>query len=69
MRARIITDDIINRLKVSYYERWNSEDYGYMVLELSSGAIFFSNNLDCDGNAYFSYRTFPKVIAKLSEDK
>lgn len=59
--------EVINRLKVAYYERWNPEDYGYMILEVTSGAVFFSNNLDCDGNIYFNHKTFIKTIKKWEE--
>lgn len=67
-QLQIINPEIaINALKVAYYERWNPEDYGYMILEVTSGAIFFSNNLDCDGNMYFNHKTFLKVIKKWGE--
>jgi len=61
----IINEDTINKLKVAYYERWNPEDYGYMELEITSGAIVFTNGLDCDGNIYFGYNSFLKTIEKI----
>ena len=62
-----ITKEVINKLKVAYYERWNPEDYGYMVLEITSGAVIFSNDLDCSGNPYFCYKSFPKIIKKWEQ--
>jgi len=56
--------DVINKLKVFYYERWNPEEYGYMSLEITSGAVLLTNNIDCDGNIYFNHKTFLKVIEK-----
>jgi len=59
-----VKDSIINRLKVSYYEKWKPEEYTYMVLEPHTQEIYFSNHLACDGNPYFCYKSFLTVIAK-----
>ena len=59
-----IDKETINKLKVAYYEKWNPEDYGYMSLEVHTGAIVFTNDLDCDGNVYFCYKSFLKRIKK-----
>jgi len=58
----------INKLKINYYEKWNPEQYGYMELELHTGAVVFTNNLDCDGNPYFCYKSFLRVIKKWEQE-
>jgi len=60
--------NVINKLKVFYYEKWEPELYGYMSLEITSGAVLFTNDIDCDGNIYFNHKTFLKTIKKW-EDK
>lgn len=58
----MITQDTINRLKIAFYERWNPEQYGYMMLEMRTGAILFTNDLDCNGNPHFNHKSFLSII-------
>lgn len=60
-------NEVINKLKVHYYEIWEPDRHKYMVLEAISGAVYFSNDLDCDGNMYFGYKSFLKVIKRWEE--
>lgn len=62
-----INKDIINKLKVAYYERWQPEEYGYMELEIVSGAVVFTNDIDCNGNPHFGYKSFLDTIKKWEE--
>ena len=48
-------------LKVA--EKWNTEDSRYICLNWNN-AVYFSNDIDCDGARYWSRKGFAKFIAK-----
>lgn len=58
----IIERETIERLEEAYANRWDMERYGYMKLEVHTGAIVFTNDLDCDGNVYFCPKSFQRRI-------
>jgi hypothetical protein len=59
-----MNQEIIDKLKRAYHQQWIPSDYKYMVLEPHTGAVIFSNDLDCDGSCYFNRRGFPRIIEK-----
>lgn len=63
----MITKNTIKRLKDYYHNEWNPEQYGYIALEIHTGAICPTNNIDCNGNPHFNYKTFPKRIKKWED--
>ena len=50
-------------LKVA--EKWDTEDSKYLCLSFSN-AVYFSNELDCDGARYWNRKSFEKFMAKQS---
>lgn len=43
---------------------WDAEDYKYMTVSLH-GKVLFANNLDCDGDRYFSKKQFEKLFGRI----
>jgi hypothetical protein len=53
--------DIWRLLKAA--KKWDTEDSRYLCLGWNN-AVYFSNNIDCDGTRYWSRKGFAKFIAK-----
>jgi hypothetical protein len=45
------------------FKRWNPEDYKYISLGFNN-YVGFTNDLDCDGHRYWSYKSFKKQFIK-----
>ena len=53
-------NNLINKAK-----SWDRERYGYIVMDWK-GAVYFSNNIDCDGCRYWHYNSYLGFIEKLA---